>query len=225
LVDAHTKAISKLDTGLVARGLSVSRLTSTVLFLEGKRELVGLDWGGGNGLLSRLMRDMGFQMKSYDRYAENILSEGFSVEPNEVMSHKGFMTVVECFEHLINPHQELSEVSESQEYLFLTTELIANPAPNPSNSEWWYFMPESGQHVTFASKLGMARFAERLDFPNQYSVGALHILSRSPLRWRTKITLSIRITRILMTLLIPELLKKKYGLTESDHANLKADYN
>jgi len=31
--------------------------------------------------------------------------------------------------------------------------------------------------------------------------------------------------RMLIVSLIPELLKKKYGLTESDHANLKADYN
>ena len=43
---AHSKAISNLDTGLVSRCLSASRLISTLLFLEGKRwqrELTGVE--------------------------------------------------------------------------------------------------------------------------------------------------------------------------------------
>ena len=39
---AHSKAISNLDTGLVSRCLSASRLTSTLLFLEGKKRTKGI---------------------------------------------------------------------------------------------------------------------------------------------------------------------------------------
>ena len=80
---AHSKAISNLDTGLVSRCLSASRLISTLLFLEGKKVATGIDWGGGTGLLMRLLRDQGFQVRSYDKFAKAEHAEGFEASLEE----------------------------------------------------------------------------------------------------------------------------------------------
>lgn len=217
---AHSKAISNLDTGLVSRCLSTSRLTSTLLFLEGKNAAAGIDWGGGTGLLTRLLRDQGFQVRSYDKYATAEHAQGFEVSLEEAEEAATFITSIECFEHLINPIDAYRFVTSKKEYFFFTTEVIDTPPPDPAYNEWWYFVPESGQHITFASKQGLGEFQKILGFDYFVSFGSLHVMSRSRLKFRTRLILGTRAIRSIVFLIIPEILNRRFSLAIADKVNL-----
>ena len=217
---AHSKAISSLDTGLVSRCLSASRLISTLLFLEGKKEATGIDWGGGTGLLTRFLRDQGFQVRTYDRYAKAEHAEGFEASLEVAEEVATFITSIECFEHLLNPIDAYRDVTSRKEYFFFTTEVIDTPPPNPAYKAWWYFVPESGQHITFASKQGLNDFRKILGFDNYVRFGSLHVMSRSRLKFVTRLILGTRAIRSITFLVIPEFLNRRFSLAISDKANL-----
>jgi hypothetical protein len=215
---AHAKAISNLDTGLVSRCLSASKLTSTLLFLEGKKGVKGIDWGGGTGLLTRLLRDKGFKVLSYDKYAKADHADGFEATLEQAEEEAVFITSVECFEHLVNPIDSYNKVTSNKDYFIFTTEIIATPPPDPATNSWWYFVPESGQHITFASKQGLDELRKILGFDHYVCFGSLHVMSRSKLRFATRLVLGVRSLRRIAFLVIPEIMNRKYSLTLADKA-------
>ena len=121
IVEAHSAAISVLDTGLVARCLSASRLIGVFLFLERKNNSNGIDWGGGTGLLTRLLRDQGFNVLSYDKYIDGQHSKGFNISSSELNSSNDFLIAIECFEHLENPIALLIDAVAKKDYFIFTT--------------------------------------------------------------------------------------------------------
>jgi hypothetical protein len=209
-----------LDTGLVARSISASNLVSTILFFEGKTQTAGIDWGGGTGLLTRLLRDNGFLVQTFDKFAEPIHAEGFSIKSDELDRKLTFLTSVECFEHLANPYQSYIKPTADKDFFFFTTETISNPPPDPASEYWWYFLPETGQHITFASKKGIKHFKDRLGFPYYFELGNLHVMSRKKLKFTTRYFLGTRFLRWLGLTLIPKILQIRYALTESDKSYL-----
>jgi hypothetical protein len=221
---AHSKAISNLDTGLVSRCLSASRLISTLLFLEGKRGANGIDWGGGTGLLTRLLRDQGFHVRSYDKYAKAEHVEDFEASLKDAEEAATFITSIECFEHLVNPIDAYKNVTSKKEYFIFTTEAIDTPPPDPAEKSWWYFVPESGQHITFASKKGLDEFRKILGFDYYTNLGSLHVMSRSKLKFGTRQILGIRVIRSIAFLAIPEILNRKFSLAITDKASLTLKY-
>src|SRR5215468_8578877 len=60
LNEAYTDPLSVLDTGMVARNFGFLPRVSSLLLLLGLKERSCLDVGGGCGLFTRLMRDVGF---------------------------------------------------------------------------------------------------------------------------------------------------------------------
>lgn len=214
--EAHSTAISDLDTGLVARCLSASRLIGVFLFLQGRDNWTGIDWGGGTGLLTRLLRDQGFDVLSYDKYIDGQHSKGFNIGSNGLNYSKDFLTAIECFEHLEDPIGLLRDAVAKKDYFIFTTEILKLPAPDPAKREWWYFMPESGQHITFASKVGLTEFSKHVGFNFLTSFGSLHVMSRKRIKFKTRILLKIRPFRQLLILIVPELLSKRHSLTLLD---------
>ncbi len=217
---AHSKAISNLDTGLVSRCVSAGRMISTLLFLEGERESKGIDWGGGTGLLTRLLRDQGFHVRSYDKYASAAHAEGFESNLEEAEEASTFIVSVECFEHLINPIDAFESVTRKKDYFIFTTEVIDTPPPDPAKASWWYFVPESGQHITFASKKGLDDFRRVLGFGHYKRFGSLHVMSRSKMRFATRFILGTKMIRGVALLVIPEILNRKLSLTIADKEEL-----
>ena len=77
LEESYANPINNTDTGLVSRNISLAKKTSIILYyLFGKKGMY-LDYGGGYGLFTRLMRDRGFDFYWQDSYTENLLSKGF----------------------------------------------------------------------------------------------------------------------------------------------------
>ena len=68
LEEAYADAIAPLDVGLLDRCQILANVTSSVLRSERLRGGRFLDWAGGYGVLTRLMRDRGFDFAHTDVY-------------------------------------------------------------------------------------------------------------------------------------------------------------
>ena len=220
LADAHSEAISDLDVGLVSRTTVASRLIIAFFKLQRIRQVSGIDWGGGTGLLTRMLRDSGLDVYSYDKYANQVLASVFIVDELSSKLELTFASAIECFEHLTNPIYDLGSVSFGKDFLILTTETLPDPTPLPSLKSWWYFMPESGQHVTFASTEGLRIFGRNLGFEFYLRVGDMHFFARKKIKLLTKLCLSISLLRAVTLLIVPEICRRKYSLIAQDKVRI-----
>ncbi|MGE4442603.1 MAG: class I SAM-dependent methyltransferase [Desulfomicrobium sp.] len=145
-----------------------------------------LDAAGGYGILTRIMRDFGFDFYWADKYCSNIMARGF-----EYAHHlKGCcaVTAMEVMEHLVDPLafvRESLEVAGADTLLF-TTELFER---DPPELDWLYYAFPSGQHIGFFTKLSLEVLGRRLGM-HFYTANGLHILSRrmfnqTCLQWST----------------------------------------
>jgi len=156
LKEAYSKAISSLDTGAVHRNLTLLRVVAPLLLFLGKREGTFLDFGGGHGLFTRLMRDHGFDFRWQDRYAENLFAAGFEYEGKTDVS---VLTAFEVFEHLEHPAAGVEEIFGRlrPDIVIASTELFSEPI----DPGWEYIYPENGQHVTFFQERALDFIAEK----------------------------------------------------------------
>jgi len=130
LKEAYHDAIVAADTGVVSRNLFFQRQVAVVLnfLFDGKG--CYLDYGGGYGLFTRLMRDVGFDFYWQDPYCENLFARGFS--STEAMEPFKAVTCFEVMEHIEHPLEFVTkclEESECRTFIF-STELMQNPPPN-----------------------------------------------------------------------------------------------
>lgn len=171
LNEAYADAINSLDTGIMARNISKSKLVACIIHQFFGPAGRYLDYGGGYGILTRLMRDMGFDFKWYDPYSENLLARGFEYDSGEEID---LVTSFETFEHFTEPATDICRIMKISPNLIFSTEVLPNPIPRPG--EWWYYGMEHGQHISFYSQRTLEYIA-KLYRLNLYSVGGLHIFT------------------------------------------------
>lgn len=178
LEEAYSEVIAQTDIGLVSRNLYVSRKLATLLSYLLSDNDKSLDAAGGYGLLTRLMRDKGFDFYSHDDYCENIFSKSF--QHNEASESYTCVTAIEVMEHVQDPIEFISKyIKNSHTKYFIFTTLLYKE-PRPLIGEWWYYCLETGQHISFYHKKSINRIANILDL-NYYNVGIFHILSKKKL--------------------------------------------
>lgn len=222
LADAHKDGVHDTDAGLVQRSLMVNRLIGTVLTLNGNSNSSGIDWGGGAGLLTRLLRNQGFQCLSHDKYASQQLAAGFIANDHQLNSKKTFVTAIECVEHLIDPINALKQVVRSSDIFIFTVELLPFPTPNPADKNpWWYFVPEAGQHITFPSKVGLESYRKELGFNFYTQIGLLHIFSREKIQFWLRTVARFPRALSLLTFFIQRYNNKHFYLGTIDTEFLK----
>lgn len=144
LKQAYSEAISQLDTGIVYRNLQVAGFLALLLKKEFSPQTRGLDRAGGFGLLTRLLRDCGYDWSWSDLYAQNLLAKGFEEKSGQKYD---FVTAIEAFEHYENPLEEFEACFSRAPNLFLMTTLIPDPTPEPN--QWPYYQLQTGQHISF----------------------------------------------------------------------------
>jgi hypothetical protein len=173
LEDAYGTAIADADTGLVARNISISQKLACVLYFLFSKEGKYLDIGGGYGLLTRLMRDFGFDFYWSDKYCENILAKGFE----SIKTTLPFTAAVafEVLEHVHNPLVFIDKaLSESgTKTLIFSTELYEGLPPQ---DDWWYYSFNTGQHISFYQKKTFRCIADKMGL-NFYTNGNFHMLT------------------------------------------------
>ncbi|MBC3783789.1 class I SAM-dependent methyltransferase [Spirosoma utsteinense] len=141
LEEAYSSAFTTTDTGTLQRSLILGKSAATLLYFAFDAKGKFVDYAGGYGTLARLMRDIGFDFYSTDLYAENFMAKGFDAEPGRYEAATAF----ECFEHFVNPRQELEKILAYSDTIFFTTQPC--PIPAPAVTDWWYYAPHHGQHV------------------------------------------------------------------------------
>ncbi len=171
-------AISALDTGIADRNLDNVNFISNILNKTIKGKNIFLDYGGAEGLFVRLMRDKGFNFYRYDKYAKNIYARFFDYSDIDDKNSKfDVITCFEVFEHIHNPLDELKHLLNKTNVLIFSTVL----QPNKDLENWWYLIPETGQHISFYHQKTFEYICSNNDlyfYSNYYDT---HIISKNKL--------------------------------------------
>ncbi len=174
LDEAYTEAISAADTGVLARCLHARRVLTVFLHLAGAAHAPCLDWAGGHGVLTRLMRDVGFDFRWDDLYASNLFARGF--EWNRSEARPFAVTAFEVLEHLVHPVETLREIAAlGPRFLITSTQLYEGDAPAP---DWRYLAPETGQHVAFYRRETLERLAREAGFDEVRTTPHLQLFAK-----------------------------------------------
>jgi hypothetical protein len=192
LNEAYSSAIASQDVGIMFRNLTNGEVTSAALNLLFPDFKSALDCGGGHGVLVRLMRDRGFNFFWSDLHAANDFARGFEAPADLKFD---FLTAFELLEHLVDPIAEISKLIAMSDNVFVSTCLV--PEPAPSISDWWYYMPTSGQHVSFYTKESL-RIIGRKFGRHVLSIGTFHLFTKEPTSYfRYRLATSPRIARLI----------------------------
>lgn len=188
LEEAYSSAIAAADTGLVARNVSLAiKVASLLYWVMGERgQGRYLDAAGGYGMLTRLMRDLGFDFYWADKYCDNLLARGF--EYSERQKGCCAVTAMEVMEHVTDPVAFVDEALRlaDTDTLIFTTELYAG---EPPGKDWWYYAFPTGQHIGFFTQASIEKIGELLGL-HFFSANGLHVLTRESIgeqhfRWAT----------------------------------------
>lgn len=211
LSEAYKSAINLSDTGLVSRNIYFSKVASVLLYYFFDSKDIFLDYAGGYGLFTRLMRDVGFNFYWEDPHCENIFSKGF--EYHEAFGKPAVITAFEVFEHLPDPGDINKLLSRSKNVLF-STELLPLQLPDPD--QWWYYGFEHGQHIAFYSADTLRQIADNAG-AEFYSLGGIHLFSERKLN-PILLKLAAKLYRFGLYLKVKKSMKSK---TQGDHLILK----
>jgi len=155
LQESYSEAIADYDIGSMNRALQGSRVVENLVLTTFDQHGKYIDWGGGYGVFTRIMRDKGYDFYWKDIYCENIFAKHFSYECGQRYE---LLTAFEVFEHLLDPVTEIEEMLSYSRNLFFTTLLI----PANLSRDWWYLAPETGQHIAFYTPAALTVIAKRL---------------------------------------------------------------
>lgn len=175
LDEAYSSAIAGSDTGLVQRNLYLSRVLSSLLFFLFEKNGKYLDVAGGYGLLTRLMRDYGFEYFWTDKYCTNLFAKGFGV--SDTKPPFTALSLFEVLEHIDDPVSFLSGIltENGTKTVIFSTLLFEGVPPKPD--EWWYYALKDGQHISFYQIKTLRRIARELGL-NLYSNSTdLHMMT------------------------------------------------
>lgn len=149
--EAYTTNLSLLDTGAGQRNLSNLAATYVVSRLLRSNNVV--DFGGGDGLLCRLLRDYGINCFVTDKYAAATYARAFQI-PN--FDRPDILLAFEVFEHFENPASELKALFEHRPIAIVASTSIYSD----HGRDWWYLAPEIGQHIFLYSAKALQYIAK-----------------------------------------------------------------
>ncbi len=179
LNDAYTSAITALDIGLLFRNNKLSVAVEKIIGENLSPNANFIDYAGGYGVFTRLMRDKGYNFYHTDKFCENIFTKFFDLEDTTIKKFEA-ATAFELFEHLTNPLEEIKEILTLTDTIIFSTEIVPNK-PISSSNDWWYFAPETGQHIAFYTVKALEHIASLLNLNLYTNQANLHILTTKKL--------------------------------------------
>lgn len=175
LAEAYDSAITRLDIGLVYRNEMLNPIVQTIIkkWFDPKGRFI--DYGGGYGMLVRMMRDRGFDFYRQDLHCANLFAESFDI--TDVPPFKaGLLTSFEVFEHLVDPVAEVEKMLSLSDAILFSTNV--QPTPDVSPESWWYMTPETGQHISLYSHASLQALADRFKLNYCWNKENIHLFSK-----------------------------------------------
>lgn len=129
-----------------------------------------LDYGGGNGLLTSMLKNKGWDSVSYDPFPSNKVNL-------ETLGRFNLITAFEVFEHVPDVHQLMENISNLllPNGVVLASTLLSDEHVNSdSRLGWWYAAPRNG-HISLFSKASLAVLAKAHGLTVQHLNTNLHI--------------------------------------------------
>jgi hypothetical protein len=198
LEEAYKDPVSIYDVGMAQRSVLWSSALERIINHSFERNSKFVDYGGGTGLLVRLMRDSGFNFYRYDPYSGNIFARGFDVSDLQNRNVKfELLTAFEVFEHLENPLSAVEEMFRLSDSILFSTLLQPSDETKVNPQDWAYFSQQTGQHISFYTKAALNLIALHFGC-NLYSDGEeVHLLTFKRLKLTpTKLKRLVSPTRI-----------------------------
>lgn len=192
LPEAYSDAISRYDTGVMQRNVTDMLMVNTLLELWFKNKRgVFLDYGGGYGIFTRMMRDIGYNWLWYDKYSENLVVRGYEychyVELGKVQKID-LITAFELFEHMDQPLKELEHLLSISRNVLFSTMLYDEKFAYKELDEWWYYSVNTGQHISFYSQITLEYLAEKNKIHYYKINDALHLFTDQKIsEWKLKV--------------------------------------
>lgn len=187
LAEAYKSPINPEDTGILQRNIRLSRKAAAVIGCFFDKSAALLDYAGGYGIFTRLMRDIGFEMRWHDPYTQNLFARGFE---HDGAGRVELLTTFESFEHFTSPIAELEKMLMLSDNILFTTLLLPSPVPAPL--DWWYYGFEHGQHVGFYTRRSLEKMAGKFGLNLVTNGLDFHLLTKrrvNPLLFRVMLKL------------------------------------
>ena len=156
LNEAYSSAITQLDLGLLDRNILFREFFQIIFHemgFDGSNTFV--DFAGGYGVFTRLMRDKGWDYFWQDDYCDNLYAKYFEAKKEKYTA----VTAFEVFEHSWEPKKLLSRMFEYADIVFFSTVVQPNIPPKELFN-WYYTEPLTGQHISFASEQSLQYLAK-----------------------------------------------------------------
>ena len=216
------ETLQPLDIGTVDRCSLVLDFVQAITRVSSWRaDSKFIDWGGGYGLMTRMARDRGINMANFDPYVQPLFSSPANLDnlcPAQVI------VASEVFLHIENPLDVLDQLLSFSPVVIIT----AVVPPDRVSPDWWYLMPDTGQHVSFYPVSTLKKMAE-ITRTHLISDGRFfHIFSRKELPFRTRTIVRSRfltfgISYVLNGLLLASRsLNRSRSLTQIDHEVIRS---
>ena len=141
------------------------------IFGKNKGVLTMLDYGGGNGLMAKMLKNKGFSAKSYDPFHDN---------PNIQKGRRyHLVTAFEVVEHVPNQKKLFADMLGfigDTGVLFFST-LLQNNDFAEDGINWWYICPRNG-HVGFHTPQSLKAVVEPLGYKYFKLTDDLHMVCK-----------------------------------------------
>ena len=155
------------------------------LFDKAGTKIRHLDYGGGNGLVSELLREANWKSISYDPFVDTDLRL-------DTIGRFDLITAIEVFEHVPDVCglvKDLSSLLAPKGIVLFTTLLSDGHISDGCRIDWWYAAPRNGHISLFSKKsltilgakvgLNFGSFSEGLHaFWTQVPTWASHLFER-----------------------------------------------
>ncbi|MBF0367187.1 MAG: class I SAM-dependent methyltransferase, partial [Oligoflexia bacterium] len=190
---ANTAVLARLIVPLSRNNINCRILSNIIYYLLPKRgrNQIFVDVAGGMGVLTRLMRDVGFHFYWSDKYAENIFAKSFEYAGDVFYKEKKEIFALTAFsflEHLVDPKAFIKEAIQkhSTKTIIFTMDIFNGVPPS---TDWWYYSFKTGQHISFFQEKTLKEMAKNLNlylyWSKDFYIMSEYVLSNTILKFCT----------------------------------------
>ena len=155
----NAEYFTNVDYGWKGRAEKLLKYVRYLNILIPLKKMQICDFGAGNGYLSKLLIDYGFDVLAYEPFLRNnsyLEKSHYCDEPFNADA----LLMVEVFEHFTNAFEDLLKILNdfNKPKLIIFTTILTDSANEPID-DWFYLDPDSG-HFTLWSKKSLTLLGE-----------------------------------------------------------------